>query len=175
MKKNYVGFLLLYIWQILKHFALTKSWAQTSFFWRMETVGKGPPAVSRLRTCGLKNVSLTLKVLTAPPYHPLPTKYLNQQQFGSCFVVDDQGTLYSHGSTAWLSLMGLQPFFQIPTGVASKLQALFQCMLWVVAAAMLVFVKLGLIVWKKIVQKDWKAAFMIEKTIARYIDSERSD
>ena len=60
--------------------------------------------------------------------------------------------------------MGLQPFFQIPTGVASKLQALFQCMLWVVAAAMLVFVKLGLIVWKKIVQKDWKAAFMIEKT-----------
>ena len=163
MKKNYVGFLLLYIWQILKHFALTKSWAQTSFFWRMETVGKGPPAVSRLRTCGLKNVSLTLKVLTAPPYHPLPTKYLNQQQFGSCFVVDDQGTLYSHGSTAWLSLMGLQPFFQIPTGVASKLQALFQCMLWVVAAAMLVFVKLGLIVWKKNRAKGLKSRFYDRK------------
>ena len=75
-----------------------------------------------------------------------------------------------------LSLMGLQPFFQIPTGVASiEAQALFLCMLWVVAAAMLVFVKLGLIVWKKIVQKDWKAAFMIEKTIERYIDSVWSD
>ena len=107
-------------------FCPNKSWPQTFFFWRVETVGKGPPAVSRLRTCGLKNVSLTLKVLTAPTYHPLPTKYLNQQQFGSCFVVNDQGTLYSHGSTAWLSLWWVSnPFFQIPTGVASKLKLSF--------------------------------------------------
>ena len=62
----------------------------------------------------------------------------------------------------------LEPFFQI-SQPASKLQALL------LAAALLVFVKLGLIVWKKIVQKDWKAAFMIEKTIPRYIDSEWSD
>ena len=53
---------------------------------------------------------------------------------------------------------GTNPFFRSQPA-ASNLQALSA-----LAAALLVFVKLGLIVWKKIVQKDWKAAFMIEKT-----------
>ena len=35
VEKNYMGFLIHKIWQILKHFSRQLSWAQTSFFWRV--------------------------------------------------------------------------------------------------------------------------------------------
>ena len=34
-EKNYVGFLITKIWQILKRFSRALSWAQTSYFWRV--------------------------------------------------------------------------------------------------------------------------------------------
>ena len=34
-EKNYMGFLILKIWQILKHFTRVLSWAQTCYFWRV--------------------------------------------------------------------------------------------------------------------------------------------
>ena len=40
-EKNYVGFLIHKIWQILKRFARALSWAQTSYFWRVSTY-QGP-------------------------------------------------------------------------------------------------------------------------------------
>ena len=50
----------------------------------------------------------------------------------------------------------LEPFFQISQPAASKLQALL-LLCWSL-------LNLDSLFEKKIVQKDWKAAFMIEKT-----------
>ena len=35
IKKNYMGFLITKIWQILKRFYRALSWAQTTYFWRV--------------------------------------------------------------------------------------------------------------------------------------------
>ena len=36
-EKNYVGFLIHKLWQILKYFSRALSWAQTSYFWRVSS------------------------------------------------------------------------------------------------------------------------------------------
>ena len=38
-EKNYMGFLVTKIWQILKHFSRAFCWAQTSYFWRVNSFG----------------------------------------------------------------------------------------------------------------------------------------
>ena len=55
-EKNYMGFVMIKIWQILKHFYRALSWAQTSYFWRVEwKEWKNPQFNFLSQNLGLRN------------------------------------------------------------------------------------------------------------------------